>query len=147
MKLVSADLRRVGLAAIVAILTLAAITLQGTTASAWYDSRLPPGCTFTASPGTPYKSGGRIYSKVTFTIRGCNGLTFNRTHAISEASTPDAALPYYRDDAPGVVPDSVTRTMSMPCKRGNWATTISLQFSDGWHYAFAQGGILSVTSC
>lgn len=114
----------------------------------WQQSRLPPGCTFSADPQKPYLSGGRIYSKVSFKVGGCKGMTFNRVFAIAEATTPDAALPWYRLDAPGVVPDDAFLSASMPCKRGNWATTISLSFSNKYYYAFAQsGGILSVTKC
>lgn len=146
MRHTSAHRRRTS-ALFIAVLASISLVLPAAPAAAWYDNNLPPGCSFTATPYKPYKSGGRIYSKVTYTISGCNGRYFNRTHGISTGSNVDFYYPYVRSDARGRVPDSVTRTMSMPCKRGNWATTISLQFESGNYHAFAQGAILSVTSC
>lgn len=141
MKLTTRSVRR---SLTCAIVVLIALVMSPTTALAWYDNNLPAGCTFTASPQTPYVSGGRIYSKVSFKISGCTGSTFYRTHGISEASSPQMAFPYYSVGTNGKVPDNTSMTISMPCKRGTWATTLSLDFGGG-KYGFAQSGLLSTT--
>ena len=144
----SPTLRQKITALVVTFFTAVALSVGTTPASAWYDNRLPKGCWFWATPSKPYLSGGRIHSKVTFNIYGCNGRYFWRTHGISDATYEDAALPIYRWDTKGVVPNYATISASGKCRPGYWATTISISFTDAPRgYGFAQSEVLHIKKC
>lgn len=87
------------------------------------------GCHFSATPSLPYRSGSRIYSRVTFSVTGCSSI-FDKIHVLSDGPRRvKVSSSVWRAPV-----SSAVSWISISCRTGNYATELSLDTGSDFHY-------------
>ena len=125
----------------------AAVAASGRAARPIVQTRLPPGCSFKAKGGTPYRSGTQIRSGISWSLTGCTQKwTIRRTPSIAFANyNPYSNGPTTSYTTPVT---SASSNIGMPCRTGTWRGTLSISFDGNpYYFAFYGGDALEVRSC